>query len=400
MATVTGLTAARMLEIENASVVNGTVDGAHNLILTTKGGTPINAGYVKGTPGAPGGTDESFGDWIDNPASLTSQALGRRDKATLSERVRLLGTRQNMVVIGASTSTPGTWINAFASYWGLTSRNYAVGGASFDDQGVAKYLTQLQSAGADPAFSNSEVALVIFGGAGNTARRWNDTGFQMSVRSEADACFAYAKTTFPNARIICIPMFWPSNPQSITGDALGGQKIWNEAVIALSHELREACNLGGVEFVDYSWTWLTGKEGVMEAGGGIHPNAAGYAETFRWMCQAIRYQPTRQDMPWREFTLTNATPWGTAGGIRVRREGWNVVVKGGVSITAATTGGFSDFGILPAGYRPPYEWDDTARSNSSVSPHGLHIYRTGVLRIWTNLAAGANVHVYTTFPLG
>lgn len=50
MATVTGLTAARMAEIEDASVVEGVVNSMGNLILTTKGGTEIDAGSVNPIP--------------------------------------------------------------------------------------------------------------------------------------------------------------------------------------------------------------------------------------------------------------------------------------------------------------------------------------------------------------
>ena len=47
MATITGLTAARMLGIEANSVVSGeVVDG--DLILTRQGGATINAGDVRG----------------------------------------------------------------------------------------------------------------------------------------------------------------------------------------------------------------------------------------------------------------------------------------------------------------------------------------------------------------
>lgn len=50
MATVDGLTKARMLEIEGASVVSGLVDSmTGHLILTTHDGTVIDAGYVWGT---------------------------------------------------------------------------------------------------------------------------------------------------------------------------------------------------------------------------------------------------------------------------------------------------------------------------------------------------------------
>lgn len=60
MATITGLTAARMLEIEGASVVDGDVVGG-NLILTRQNGTTINAGSVTGPtgPAGPTGSDLS-----------------------------------------------------------------------------------------------------------------------------------------------------------------------------------------------------------------------------------------------------------------------------------------------------------------------------------------------------
>jgi len=53
MATVTGLTADRMLEIEAASVVDGDVVG-DNLILTKHDGTQIDAGSVRGPVGPAG----------------------------------------------------------------------------------------------------------------------------------------------------------------------------------------------------------------------------------------------------------------------------------------------------------------------------------------------------------
>lgn len=53
MATVTGLTAARMLEIEAASVVDGDVVG-NDLVLTRHDGTQISAGNVRGLKGDAG----------------------------------------------------------------------------------------------------------------------------------------------------------------------------------------------------------------------------------------------------------------------------------------------------------------------------------------------------------
>src|SRR3954470_8865806 len=53
MATITGLTAERMLAIEGASVIDGDIVG-DNLILTQRNGTQINAGDVRGPQGNPG----------------------------------------------------------------------------------------------------------------------------------------------------------------------------------------------------------------------------------------------------------------------------------------------------------------------------------------------------------
>lgn len=55
MATVTGLTAARMQEIEAASVIDGEIVAGH-LILTKHDGTQIDAGPVVGPAGPPGPT--------------------------------------------------------------------------------------------------------------------------------------------------------------------------------------------------------------------------------------------------------------------------------------------------------------------------------------------------------
>lgn len=55
MAKVTGLTAARMLQIENASVIGGRIEN-DELILETYGGEEINTGVIKGEQGNSGGT--------------------------------------------------------------------------------------------------------------------------------------------------------------------------------------------------------------------------------------------------------------------------------------------------------------------------------------------------------
>jgi hypothetical protein len=54
MATVTGLTAERTLDIEANFIVGASVNGSGQLILTKNNGTTFNAGVVKGAAGAAG----------------------------------------------------------------------------------------------------------------------------------------------------------------------------------------------------------------------------------------------------------------------------------------------------------------------------------------------------------
>lgn len=75
MATVTGLTAERMEEIEAASIVDGNVVGG-DLILTRQDGTPINAGSVQGPAGATGPT----GPGVPN-GGTTGQSLVKTSNA-------------------------------------------------------------------------------------------------------------------------------------------------------------------------------------------------------------------------------------------------------------------------------------------------------------------------------
>lgn len=68
MATVTGLTAERMKEIENGILINAYIQG-DNLILVTKDNNTINAGNVRGLPG-PSGESVVFLDAGESAAGL------------------------------------------------------------------------------------------------------------------------------------------------------------------------------------------------------------------------------------------------------------------------------------------------------------------------------------------
>ena len=93
MATITGLTAARMQEIEAASIVDGEVINGE-LILTKHDGTTINAGPVLGPAGPPGPQGSSAmpgevklwpSDNLPDPATFGDWAWANGDAFDIAE---------------------------------------------------------------------------------------------------------------------------------------------------------------------------------------------------------------------------------------------------------------------------------------------------------------------------
>lgn len=80
MATATGMTAARMLQIEGASVVSGEVVG-DDLILKTHNGVTFNAGNVRGDVGPSGSSDpQELADLVNEVGGPNPLAVAIDDK--------------------------------------------------------------------------------------------------------------------------------------------------------------------------------------------------------------------------------------------------------------------------------------------------------------------------------
>lgn len=144
MATVTGLTAGRMLEIENASVVNGYINEVGHLILVTKGGTTIDAGPITtylATEAAPGGIE--IADATEAIAGTDTQRA-----ITPFTLANVLATRSGYRPMGAPIfyTSSGTFVKS--NYPGLRAiRVRGVGGGG-GGGGAAAAGTGNHSAGA------------------------------------------------------------------------------------------------------------------------------------------------------------------------------------------------------------------------------------------------------------
>lgn len=122
MATITGFTAARMKQIEDKSVIGGSVNNMGNLILMTRDGGNIDAGHIKGDPGIQGdagiigGSATQRDSYFGTPTTVTDQvALANRAvswfNVTLGwfETYRAVTGSVGLTVPGAPASTGTGW---------------------------------------------------------------------------------------------------------------------------------------------------------------------------------------------------------------------------------------------------------------------------------------------------
>lgn len=129
MATIKGLTAARMVSIEGDSVISGVVTG-DNLILTKKNNSTVNAGNVRGPTGPVGPV---------GPASVNSMSRGF--SAAMSANVPVSGGYVRTVLLFNSVLfNPAGWYNSatgrftpqVAGWYRVTSSLVVIPGTSGD----------------------------------------------------------------------------------------------------------------------------------------------------------------------------------------------------------------------------------------------------------------------------
>lgn len=146
-------------------------------------------------------------------------------------------------------------------------KNYSVTGAGFNVSGKT-FTDQINNAYSAPAIDNDNVAIIIIGGGRN------DIATTSQMKGYASSTFSNARTKFPKARIISVPMLWHNAGM----DMYGRQKAAGVA---------EAAAENGVENVDWAWTWNIGNDSNFGSGD-IHPNANGAKVIATYMASAIR----------------------------------------------------------------------------------------------------------------
>lgn len=219
-------------------------------------------------------------------------------------------------------------------------KNYSVSGAGFNVTGKT-FTDQINNAYNAQAIDNDKVEIIIIGGGRN------DMATTPQMKTCANATFSNARTKFPRARIISVPMLW----HNVGMDMYGRQKAAGVA---------EAAAVNGVENVDWAWTWNIGNDSNFPSGD-IHPNENGAKVIASYMAAAIRGTYTGR--------YEAATVQSSNGHVRS-----NVVASGGMVFASLWGDDSTANSDLGAGVTFP-SW---ARVASGSSPNQFRAWGAGL----------------------
>ena len=243
-------------------------------------------------------------------------------------------SRKHAVFLGSSNVTPGQWTTALCSELGLVEHNYAVGGAAYHPS-ADSFSVQADRAAADLSYDHDEVQLVFVADASNDVRARVDT---MAVQSAL--VYGKLRAAFPKARVIVLPVLWPSTPSAFAAAVPGGYQVdWHEWLHKDVDAMRLSARVAGCELIEDTWTWHTGRDEWMKPGE-VHFNSLGVAQTVQRVRMYLRGEPTASRTPWTpvppQAPQYTTTPGGGIRPLSVRRDGWDVTIDGGVRTNSAT----------------------------------------------------------------
>lgn len=337
-------------------------------------------------------------DGLDPAAAALVNTTGSDLQVALSSKYAPLVGPNHAVFLGSSNVTPGQWTTQLCSDYGWTEHNYAVGGAAYHPS-ADSFSVQADRAIADTAYDHNLVGFVFVADASNDVRARVDT---MAVQSQI--VYSKLRTGFPNARVIVLPVLWPSTPSAFASQVPGGYQVdWNEWLQKDVDAMRINARANRCELIEDSWTWHTGHDEWMKPGE-VHFNTAGVAQTTQRVKMYLRGEPTASRTAWTgvapKAPQYTTTPGGGIKPLSVRRDGWTVKIDGGVRTTAAT-GTSWDWFTVPNEFRPTYSVEVLGRMNQSTVAVPIEIFPNGTGRVHaTDQVATTLLLVTGTYEIG
>ena len=167
-----------------------------------------------------------------------------------------------------------TQLRTISPNW--TIINASDSGAGFTMGGVdGRNFTNQVTYGATLVNPATVDYVIIAGGRNDVGAQASEVTPTIALQQAAEACFANAKTTFPNAQVLVFPMLYDWKHANVN------------VMMGLSY-IKEACVNMNVWNADGCYTWGTGDEATLFIGGtDIHPNPTGSLYYAHKMYKAI-----------------------------------------------------------------------------------------------------------------
>ena len=203
---------------------------------------------------------------IYTKANLNSNTCFMTWKTNAFEHINVL--ERNIAVFVGDSYVGGASLGAdqdkrfstvLSARMGWVEKNFAVGGMGYI-YGETTFEDQIDNAVADTSYDHENVRYVIIGGGRNDggAYPYMDATLTAAVQSAITA----AKTGFPNATIIVIPMMWDYSYVS-------------RPIYPLYQTIIYAAQTLDAVVIPNAYTWLTGMKGLILSDN-VHPNVEGH----------------------------------------------------------------------------------------------------------------------------
>lgn len=179
---------------------------------------------------------------------------------------------QNIIITMGDSYADGSGVNKWPNKLinmlpGWTLKNYAVSGAGWNVSGK-QFIDQLNTAIADTTLDKNRVGIVLVAGGRNDIMDAN------IAKTRTIAFVTSARASFPNARIMVVPMLWHNKAMN------GAGRVKASGVLAGAAE-------AGAEGINWAWTWNMGNTNNFPSGD-IHPNETGAQVIASFMASAVR----------------------------------------------------------------------------------------------------------------
>lgn len=329
--------------------------------------------------------NQAASDAVSAKADATSARSSATSALTVARQALPNFKRDTVAVfIGTSnvTASNTTWPQILSDRMGWTCQNFAVSGMGYTFGGANSFEGQLNKAASSGAFANSEVGFVFICDAANDARSKNE------IFASANTVFALARSSFPNARIICLPMLTSTDNIDRAVDVV----YWQRRTIT---ELRRSVLQNRVvEWVDGSWSWHQDGSFMAET---VHYNTAGYNRIAFMLEGFLQNQDTWIHSDWVDPTIsagfTNPQT-GNTQPCKAMRQFDNILLQG--SFKPSRNIAVQDVPLIFPRSVWPYA-DVTVNGWQGTTPLNVTYMANGQLKLWS-AGSDALVNISATIP--